>query len=37
TDDPSTARPDPGELSTRATELARAIRAFAEATAPGAI
>lgn len=32
TDDPSTARPDPGELSTRATELGRAIRAFAEAT-----
>ncbi|GAA0700052.1 creatininase family protein [Streptomyces malaysiensis subsp. malaysiensis] len=37
TDDPSAARPDPGGLTIRATELARAIRAFAEATAPGAI
>ncbi|QDL68716.1 creatininase family protein [Streptomyces malaysiensis subsp. malaysiensis] len=37
TDDPSAARPDPGGLTIRATELARAIRAFAEATAPGSI
>ncbi|MFG2583395.1 creatininase family protein [Streptomyces malaysiensis] len=37
TDDPSAARPDPGGLTIRATELARAIRAFAEATAPGAV
>lgn len=32
TDDPSTADPDPAELSARANELAQAIRAFAAAT-----